>query len=92
MPEWIWRAKAMFGASACLRKRLKNSRLHYEMEVQAGVVRGLSNVQARRQARPEVGSVSGGIESTREEWGFRALEGAGATYGTPFGRSREHGV
>ena len=76
MPEWIWRTKAMLRRKRLSAEKAEELQLHYDMEVQAGVVHGLSDVEARRQARLKVGSVSEGLESTREEWGFRALDGA----------------
>src|SRR3954447_8859964 len=49
--------------------------LHIGMEIEAGLRQGLSAEEARRRARRRVGLVSEGVESAREELGFRWLDG-----------------
>ena len=73
MSEWIWRIKALFLRDRLSVDKADERQHHLEMEVQAGLRQGLS--EARRRARIRVGSVSEGIESTREEYGFRWLTG-----------------
>jgi macrolide transport system ATP-binding/permease protein len=75
MSEWIWRIKALFLRDRLSGEKADELQYHLEMEVQAGLRQGLSEAEARRRARIRVGSVSEGVESTREEYGFRWLTG-----------------
>jgi predicted permease len=49
---------------------------HLEWEIDSGLREGLSREEAQRRARLRVGLVSEGVESSREEMGFRWLDGA----------------
>ncbi len=76
MQEWIWRLKAMLRRDRMTGEKAEELELHLSMEVEAGLRQGLSPEEARRQARLRVGLLSEGIESAREEFGFRWLDGA----------------
>jgi len=76
MREWIWRWKAMLRRSRLTAEKQEEFQTHFDMEVAAGLRQGLSPAEARRRARLRVGLVSEGVESAREEFGFRWLDGA----------------
>lgn len=78
MREWIWRVKAMLRRGRMAAEKAEELELHISMEVEAGLRQGLSVEEARRRARMRVGLVLEGVESTREELGFRWLDGAAA--------------
>src|SRR4051812_14886090 len=78
MREWIWRAKAMLRRDSMAAEKAEELELHISMEIEAGLRQGLSPEQARRRARIRLGLVSEGVESAREELGFRWLDGAAA--------------
>ena len=56
-------------------EKAEELQLHLDLEMQDGIRQGLSPEDAGRRARIRVGLVSEGIESTREEFGFRWLDG-----------------
>jgi macrolide transport system ATP-binding/permease protein len=76
MREWIWRIKAMLGRERMAAEKAEELELHIAMEVEAGLRQGFSAEEARRRARLRAGLVSEGMESAREELGFRWLDGA----------------
>ena len=49
---------------------------HLDLEIDAGLRQGLALAEAKRRAKLRVGPISIGIESAREEFGFRWLDGA----------------
>jgi predicted permease len=57
-------------------ERQEELRLHEEMAVEAGRQAGASDEAARRMARLRVGSVSSGVEATRESFGIQWIDGA----------------
>ncbi len=75
MYEWIRRARAMLRRDRMSSDLSEELRLHFDMEVEAGVRQGLSPDEARRRARARVGQVSEGVESVHEALGFRWLDG-----------------
>lgn len=75
MREWIWRVKAMLRRNRMAAEKHEELQLHLDMEVEAGLRSGLSPEEARRRARLRAGLVAEGIEATREEFGFRWLDG-----------------
>jgi hypothetical protein len=75
MREWIWRVNAMLRRDRLTAEKAEELELHVGMEVEAGLRQGLSTEEARRRARLRVGLVSEGVESAREELGFRWLDG-----------------
>jgi hypothetical protein len=76
MQEWIWRVKAMLRRDCMAAEKVEELELHLSMEIEAGLRRGLSPEEARLRARLRVGLLSEGVESAREEIGFRWLDGA----------------
>jgi predicted permease len=76
MREWVWRVKAMLRRDRMAAEKAEELELHIGLEVEAGLRRGLSAEEARRRARMRVGLLSEGVESAREELGFRWLNGA----------------
>jgi macrolide transport system ATP-binding/permease protein len=76
MSEWIWRAKAMLQRGRLAAEKREEFEAHLGMEIEAGLRRGLSLDEAKRQALLRAGRISAGLESTREEFGFRWLDGA----------------
>jgi predicted permease len=76
MREWIWRLRAMLRRGRLSVEKTEELQFHVDQEIQAGLRRGLTPDAARRRARQRSGLVSEGIESTREEFGFRWLDGA----------------
>jgi len=78
MREWIWRVKAMLRRDRMAGEKAEELELHISMEIEAGLRQGLSAEEARRRARIRLGLVSEGVESAREELGFRWLDGAAA--------------
>jgi predicted permease len=75
MQEWIWRVRALFSRRSLSNDKADELRYHLEMEEQAGLRAGLSETEARRRARIRAGSVSEGLEATRDEYGWRWLSG-----------------
>jgi len=67
---------AMLRRDRMAAERIEELQLHFDMEVEAGLHRGLSRQEARRQALLRAGSLSHGMESTRESFGIRWLDGA----------------
>jgi predicted permease len=76
MREWIWRLRAMLRRDRLTAETTEELRFHVDQEIQAGLRRGLTPEEARRRARQRVGLVSEGVESAREEFGFRWMDGA----------------
>lgn len=76
MPTWIRRVMALLRRGRLTHERTEELQFHFDQEVAAGLRRGLSPEEARRQARLRVGLVSEAIETTREALGFRWLDGA----------------
>lgn len=75
MRELWWRLRARLSRRRLLAERTEELQHHLDMEIAAGVRRGLSLEEARREARGRAGLVSEGLESVREELGFRWLDG-----------------
>ncbi len=75
MREWIWRVKAMLRRDRLTAERAEELEIHIGMEIEAGLRQGLSAEESRRRARLRAGLVSEGVESAREELGFRWLDG-----------------
>lgn len=76
MREWIWRLRAMLRRGRLTVEKHEELAFHLDQEIQAGIRRGLAPDEARRRARQRAGLVAEGVESTREEFGFRWLDGA----------------
>ena len=76
MREWVWRVKAMVRRKRLTADKVEELETHLALEVEAGLRQGLSQSEAERRARLRAGLVSEGIESTREEFGIRWLDGA----------------
>jgi len=68
--------KKLWNRKANLAERSEEMRMHLEMEIEAGLRKGLSPEEARRRARLRAGLLSEGVESANEELGFRWLDGA----------------
>ena len=75
MFNWIWRFKTMLRRKSGVAERSEEMQFHLDMEVEAGLKMGLSPEEARRRARLRAGLLAEGVESTREELGFRWLDG-----------------
>jgi predicted permease len=75
MQDWLWRLKTMLRRKRIAAEKTEEMRAHLDMEIEAGLQRGLSLKEARRQARFRAGLLSEGLESTREELGVRWLNG-----------------
>src|SRR6266536_4383682 len=73
----MWRLMAMLRRDRMATDKTEELQLHFDMEVDAGLRRGLSLAEARRQAVLRAGSMSQGMESTREALGVAWLDGAG---------------
>lgn len=71
--QWFDR---MFHRGDLNRATEEEMRLHLEMEIEAGVSRGLSRAEAERAARLRVGSVSAAMEEVRDQRRFGWLEGS----------------
>jgi macrolide transport system ATP-binding/permease protein len=76
MREWIWRLWAMLRRDRMSAERNDELQLHYDLEVEAGLRRGLSPEEAQRRARWRLGSMTDGMEDTRAALGIRWLDGA----------------
>src|SRR5581483_11999227 len=76
MREWIWRLWAMLRRDRLSAERNDELQLHYDMEVEAGLRRGLPLEEAQRRARWRLGSMTDGMEDTRAALGIRWLDGA----------------
>ncbi|MEO8662975.1 MAG: permease prefix domain 1-containing protein, partial [Bryobacteraceae bacterium] len=76
MSSWLWRLKNLLRRDGLSSERAEEMQVHFDMEVEAGLLQGLSREEARRRARLRAGLVSEAVESTREEMGFRWLDGA----------------
>jgi predicted permease len=66
MREWLWRLRAMLRRDRVEAERQEELQFHYDMEVDAGLRKGLSSDAARRSARLRAGLVSDGLEATSE--------------------------
>ena len=75
MREWIWRFTAMLRRKRMTLEKTEELQLHLDMEIEAGMRQGLTLEEARRRARIRVGLISEALESTRDELGFRWLDG-----------------
>jgi predicted permease len=76
MGEWIWRLKAMLRRRRTETERTEELQHHVDLEIEAGVRRGLSREQAQRRARQRAGLVAEGLESTHAALGIRWMDGA----------------
>ncbi|MDP9050698.1 MAG: ABC transporter permease [Acidobacteriota bacterium] len=76
MREWIWRIKAMLQRDRLTAERREELQAHLDLEIDSAQRQGLSLQEAKRRARLRVGLVSQGLETSREEFGFRWLDGA----------------
>jgi predicted permease len=72
----LWRLRAMFRRDRLMTEKAEEMQLHLDMEIEAGLRRGLSLAEAKRLARMRAGLVSEGLEPTREAHGIRWLDGA----------------
>lgn len=66
MREWFWRLWAMLRRGRVEAERQEELQFHYDMEVDAGMRKGLSTEAARRSARLRAGLVADGMEATSE--------------------------
>src|SRR5882724_1033301 len=71
----IWRLKSMVQRKSGVSQRTEEMQFHLEMEMEEGLRLGLSQEDARRRARLRAGLLAEGVESAREELGFRWLDG-----------------
>lgn len=71
LPDWAWRLRNLLRVKKAAAGRTEELQFHFDMEVEAGLRRGLDETEARRQATLRAGRISQGLESTREEAGFR---------------------
>jgi predicted permease len=74
--ESFWRLKAMLRRDRWMAERTEEMQFHLDQEIEAGLRRGLSLIEAKRLARLRAGLVSEGIELTREAHGSRWMDGA----------------
>ena len=77
---WSLRETAWRLAAAIRRRRLDRDtaaemRFHLDMETRAGLARGLSDEEARRQARLRAGSLESSLDAVRDERGLGPLDG-----------------
>lgn len=70
-----WRLAASIRRRRLDRETRAELRFHLDMETRAGVLRGLSPEEARRQARLRAGSVDAGLEAVRDERGLGPFDG-----------------
>ena len=75
MREWIWRIKAMLHRNRLTAEKQEELQGHLNLEIDSGLRQGLSLEEANRRARLRVGLLSEGLASSREELGFRWLDG-----------------
>jgi macrolide transport system ATP-binding/permease protein len=73
--ELARRVRALFGRRQGDHHTQEEMRFHVEMEVEAGLRRGLSRAEAERGARLRLGSVDASMEAARDERGFPWLNG-----------------
>ena len=78
MLNWIWRLKSLLRRKSKVAESTEELQFHLDMEFEAGLRMGLSQDEARRRARLRAGLLTDGVESTREELGWRWLDGAAA--------------
>jgi predicted permease len=76
MRKWLSRVLASLGFGARNPGTTAELRFHFEMEVEAGLRRGLSREEAQRQARLRAGSVATAEEYVRDQKGLPWLDGA----------------
>jgi putative ABC transport system permease protein len=76
--ELIWRLKGMLRRNRVTVEKREELQFHLDMEVDAGLRRGLSPDDARRRARLRAGLLSDGMESTRDAIGIRWIDGMAA--------------
>jgi macrolide transport system ATP-binding/permease protein len=74
--ESLWRMHAMLRRDRLTADMTEELQLHVDLEIEAGLRRGLSLDEAKRQARLRAGLVSEGIELMREAHGVRWMDGA----------------
>jgi macrolide transport system ATP-binding/permease protein len=72
----LWRLRAMFRRERLMTEKREEMQQHLDMEIAAGIRRGLSLDEATRHARLRIGHVADAIEPTREAHGIRWLDGA----------------
>lgn len=74
--ESLWRMRAMLRRDRFMADMTEELQLHLDLEIEAGLRRGLPLDEAKRQARLRAGLVSEGIELMREAHGVRWMDGA----------------
>src|SRR4051812_27427099 len=74
--DWLRKIRSMAGRDARETELEEELRLHFDLEVEDGVRRGLSRKEAIRRARERAGPVVESMETVREALGFRWLDGA----------------
>jgi putative ABC transport system permease protein len=80
MRAWseVWvRIRALFRRSSAERELEEELAFHLERETEKNIARGMTPVDARREAYRRFGGVERHRERTREAWGIRGLEGLG---------------
>lgn len=75
MREWLWRLRAMWRRERTERDRHDEIQFHFDAAVDAARARGLSEDEARRDARRRVGSVSDGMTAAHEGIGITMIDG-----------------
>ena len=86
--EWLTRAMTPFRRRKDEQRTEAEMRFHMDMEIQAGLKRGLSREEAERQARLRAGFVDAALDEVRDQRGLGWLDGtvmdlAARVVGTP---------
>ena len=73
--EWLTRAMTPFRRLKDEQRTETEMRFHMDMEVEAGLKRGLSREEAERQARLRAGFVDAALDEVRDQRGLGWLDG-----------------
>jgi macrolide transport system ATP-binding/permease protein len=73
--EWLTRAMTPFRRLKDDQRTEAEMRFHMDMEIQAGLARGLSREEAERQARLRAGFVDAALDEVRDQRGLGWLDG-----------------
>jgi macrolide transport system ATP-binding/permease protein len=75
LKEILWRLLATARRRPLERETRDEMRFHLQMEIEAGVARGLSRAEAERQARLRAGTISAALEAVQDERGLGPFDG-----------------